>query len=129
MTFRTTTAALLTLLLFAAASAQSAVSSTAYEMYSWKVKNHWYYSILPRGRQLTYEQITTNPSIRRDTDGLRTELKKLAKGTEVFWMSDAPEGASRSTAGPNLEIKHPSRNRIKHIKRICDQLGLRLRLT
>ena len=129
MAFRTTSAALLTLLLFAGASAQSAVSSKAYEMYSWKVKNHWYYSILPRGGQPTYEQITSNPSIRRDADGLRSELKKLAKGTEVFWMSDAPEGARKSTAGPNLEIKHPSRARIKHIKSICDQLGLKVRLT
>jgi len=129
MALRTTSGAVLTLLLCAAVSAQSAVSPGAYDLYSWKVKNHWYYSILPRGGQRTYEQITASPSIKRDASGLRSELRKFAKGTEIYWMSDAPDGARKSSNGPNLEIKHPSRKRIKHIKGICDQLGLRLRLT
>ncbi|HSB08036.1 MAG TPA: hypothetical protein VLM38_00885 [Blastocatellia bacterium] len=117
------------LLLALTAYGQSAVSGSAgYELYSWKIKGHWYYSLLQRRGSKTYQEITANPSLRRDSSGLEAELRKLPKGTEVFWMSDAPSSANRPSTPSNLDIKHPSRQRIKHIRSICNRLGLRLSL-
>ena len=131
MPLKQLTAAFLTLLLIATAFGQSAVSaSSGYELYSWKIKGHWYYSLFPRGGgSRTFEEITTNRAIRRDSSGLESELRKLPKASDVFWMSDAPNGAHRSESRSSVDIKHPSRKRIEHIKGICDKLGIRLRLT
>ncbi len=101
-----------------------------YELYSWKIKGHWYYSLLPgTNRPKTYDEITATSVVRRGAAGLKAGLQKLPKGEEVFWMSDAPAGASKSTAGQSLNVKHPSRQRIKGIKAMCDKLGIKLRLT
>jgi hypothetical protein len=108
--------------------AQTAVKG--YELFSWKVKNHWYYSLLPgTNRPRTYEEITAPGVVRRDAAGLKAELEKLSKGEVVVWMADAPAGASKSAAGQVLNVKHPSRTRIKKIKAICHKLGIRLRLS
>ena len=105
-------------------------SMKGYELYSWKIKGHWYYSLLPgTNRVKTYDEITATSVVRRDAAGLKSELQKLPKGEEVFWLSDAPAGASKSTAGQSLNVKHPSRKRIKGIKAMCDKLGVKLRLT
>jgi hypothetical protein len=118
------------LISFTAFGQTSPTSTKGYELYSWKIKGHWYYSLLPGTDRLkTYGEITAPSVVRRDADGLRSELRKLAKGEEVFWMSDSPAGASKSTTGEVLNVKHPSRKRIKHIKAICDKLGIKLRLT
>jgi hypothetical protein len=101
-----------------------------YELYSWKIKNHWYYSLLPAtNRAKTYEDITASGVVQRDAVGLKAQLKKLPKGEVVSWMSDAPPGAAKSAAGQVLNVKHPSRTRIKNIKAICDKLGIKLRLS
>ena len=105
-------------------------SMKGYELYSWKIKGHWYYSLLPGTNRLkTYVEITAPGVVRRDAAGLKAELQKLPRGEEVFWMSDAPAGASKSAAGQVLNVKHPSRTRIKGIKAICDKLGIKLTLT
>jgi hypothetical protein len=124
-------APLAALLISLTAFSQTSPRSTkGYELYSWKIKGHWYYSLLPGTDRLkTYGEITAPSVVRRDAEGLRSELRKLPKGEEVFWMSDSPSGASKSTTGEVLNVKHPSRKRIKHIKAICDKLGIKLRLT
>lgn len=101
-----------------------------YELYSWKIKGHWYYSLLPGTNRLkSYEEITAPGVVRRDAAGLKAELQKLPRGEEVFWMSDAPAGASKSATGQVLNVKHPSRTRIKGIKSMCEKLGIKLKLT
>jgi hypothetical protein len=123
-------AAVALLLVAVAANAQtSATGAKGYELYSWKVKSHWYYSLLPRSNDSkTFEQITSSASVRRDASGLTSALSKLPKGEEVFWMGDAPAGAIKSATEHGLSLKHPSRKRIKHIKAICDKLGIKLSL-
>lgn len=101
-----------------------------YELYSWKIKGHWYYSLLPgTNRSKTYEEITAPERVKRGESDLKSELQKLPKGEEVFWRSDAPQGIIKPTSGLIVEIKHPSRQRIKNIKAMCDRLGIRLKLT
>lgn len=126
---RTIVAAIALLLVAAAANAQTSAAAKGYELYSWKIKSHWYYSLLPRSNDsTTFEQITASASVRRDTSGLTSALGKLPKGEEVFWMGDAPAGAIMSATEHGLSLKHPSRKRIKHIKAICDKLGIQLKL-
>jgi hypothetical protein len=105
-------------------------SMKGYELYSWKIKGHWYYSLLPgTNRSKSYEEITAPSVVRRDAAGLKAELQKLLRGEEVFWMSGAPAGANKSPTGQLLNVKHPSRNRIKGVKAICENLGIKLRLS
>ncbi len=105
-------------------------SIKGYELYSWKSKGHWYYSLLPgTNRSKSYEEITEPSIVKRDSAGLKAELQKLQKGEEVFWMSDAPDSARKSGAGQLLNVKHPSRKRIEDIKAICDKLGIKLKLS
>lgn len=124
---RSMLAVIVSLLIAAAAPGQT--SQTGYELYSWKIKGHWYYSLLPRSSSSkTYEEITASASVRRDTSGLTSALSKLPGGEEVFWMGDAPAGAIKSATEHGLSLKHPSRKRIKHVKAICDKLGIKLTL-
>ncbi|HXU38027.1 MAG TPA: hypothetical protein VN937_16820 [Blastocatellia bacterium] len=121
-------AAVVLFLVAAAAHAQTSTTG-GYELYSWKIKGHWYYSLLPRSNDSkTFEQITASASVRRDTSGLTSVLSKLPRGEEVFWMGDAPAGAIKSATEHGLSLKHPSRKRIKHIRAICDKLGIKLKL-
>jgi hypothetical protein len=119
------------LLIAAAVSGQTSVAGArGYELYSWKIKSHWYYSLLPRSNSSkTFEEITASASVGRDTSGLTSALSKLPRGEEVFWMGDAPAGAIKSATEHGLSLKHPSRKRIKRIKAICDKLGIKLDLT
>lgn len=123
--------AIATLLLIAApAGGQSSVTGAkGYELYSWKIKGHWYYSLMPRSnRSKTFEEITAPALVRRDTSGLTSAVGELPRGEEVFWMGDAPAGAIKSATDHGLSLKHPSRKRIKRIKAICDKLGIKLNL-
>lgn len=129
--FRRSMIAVIALLLItAAAQSQTSVAGAkGYELYSWKIKSHWYYSLLPRSNDSkTFEKITASASVRRDTSGLTSALSKLPKGEEVFWMGDAPSGAIKAATEHGLSLKHPSRKRIKHIRSICDKLGIKLSL-
>jgi hypothetical protein len=113
------------------ASAQTAQPSLkGYELYSWKIKGHWYYSLLTgTNRTKTYEEITAPGVVKRDASGLKKELQKLPRGEEVFWKADSPPDVTKPASGPLVEMKHPSRKRIKGIKQMCEKLGLRLKLT
>jgi hypothetical protein len=130
--FRSAILAAIALLLIAAAAVPGQTSRTSikgYELYSWKIKSHWYYSLLPRSSSTkTYEEITASSLVRRDTSGLTSALSKLLRGEEVFWMGDAPAGAIKSATEHGLSLEHPSRKRIKRIKSICDKLGIKLSL-
>jgi len=104
-------------------------SMKGYELYSWKVKGKWHYSLLVgTNRTKTYEEIISRNAERIGSKALEAELKKVARGEDVFWMGDAPVGAKRSATSKGFDLKHPSRKRIARIKAICERLGLRLRL-
>lgn len=104
-------------------------SNKGYELYSWKVKGQWHYSLLAgTNRVKSYDEIISRNTERIGIDELEAELKKIPGGTDVFWMGDAPPGAKRSPGARGLDLKHPSRKRIERIKAICDKLGINLKL-
>jgi hypothetical protein len=120
------------ILLLIAAAAQGQVRRPGlkgYELYSWKSKGKWHYSILAgTNRSKTYEEIMLNKDIRVGDVALKSALKNLPRGEEVFWMSDAPANIERPKSGQRVDLKMPSRKRIKSIKAYCDKLGVKLKL-
>lgn len=123
-------AASLLLLVAVAANGQSLQSGMkGYELYSWKVKGKWHYSLLAgTNRSKTYEEIASRQIAPPGDTALKSELKKIPKGEELFWMSDAPPNIEKPKSGRWLDLKMPSRKRIKSIKAYCDKLGIRLKL-
>jgi hypothetical protein len=122
-------AAVVMLMTLAAYGQNSARPMKGYELYSWKVKGRWHYSIHPgTNRAKSYEEITSREAERVGTEAIKEELKKIPKGEEVFWMSAAHPGVKklREKGSPVLEL--PSRKRIKGFKEYCDKLGIRLKL-
>lgn len=99
------------------------------ELYSWKQGNVWYYALFEEGtRAAAYEEIVSEKSAIKGTVALEAALKKLPKGKEILWMSDAPPGIEKPN-GKNLpDLKLPSRQRIKRVKAYCDRLGIKLTL-
>ena len=103
--------------------------SAKYELYSWKQGNVWYYALFEEGsRGAVYEEIISDKSALKGTVALEAALKKLPKGKEISWMSDAPSGIQKPNGKDVPEIKLPSRQRIKRVKAYCDKLGLKLKL-
>lgn len=101
-----------------------------YELYSWKVKGQWHYSLLVgTNRSKSYAEITSPQVERIGIEALKAELKKVPKGEEVFWRSAAHPGVEkpRTKGAPVLEL--PSRQRIKRIKEYCSKLGIKVTLT
>jgi hypothetical protein len=101
-----------------------------YQLFTWKEKGHWHYSLLPgTNRERTYAEITAPPAVIVGTSNFESELKRLPKGTQVLWQSDAPAGIKAPGSGGAMSFKHPSRKRIERIKSVCDKLGIKLSLT
>jgi|SRR5215216_1630414 len=100
-----------------------------YELYSWKSKGKWHYSLLVGTNRLkTYAEITSKRFVRIGDTALKSELKNIPRGAEIFWMSDAPPNLKKPKSGPYFDLKLPSRSRIKGIKSYCDKLGIKLQL-
>ena len=118
------------LLMTSAAWGQSPQQSMkGYELYSWKVKGRWHYSVLAgTNRAKGYDEITSNDTERIGIEALKSELKNIPKGEEVFWRSAAHPGIKKplGKGAPILEL--PSRKRINRIKAYCSKLGIRLKL-
>lgn len=99
-----------------------------YELYSWKENGKWHYSLLPgTNRTKSLEEITKNGDIKIGDSALKDKLKELAKGEQVFWMSDAPIGVTMPL-GESSSMKLPSRKRIESFIAYCNKLGIRLTL-
>jgi hypothetical protein len=106
---------------------QSEDQSKGYELYSWKVKGTWHYSLLSgTNRELKRQEILSNPKIKIGDSALRSELKRLPRGEKVFWMSDAPKGVATPSGKRTTSFKQPSRKRIARLKKYCESIGIEL---
>ncbi|MEW6208682.1 MAG: hypothetical protein AB1631_09970 [Acidobacteriota bacterium] len=118
--------------LFASIIATVGVSrqgNARYELYSWKQGSVWHYALFEEGtRAGSYEELISNRSALKGTAALEAALKKLPKGKEVLWMSDAPQGMGKPDGKVVPDISLPSRQRIKRVKAYCDKLGIKLTL-
>ncbi|HMG36995.1 MAG TPA: hypothetical protein VKM94_23895 [Blastocatellia bacterium] len=100
-----------------------------YEMYSWKVKGTWHYSLVEGvGRVKKYSDVIHSPILARGTSGLEEVLTKLQRGDEIIWMSDVPSGVQKPGSVSALSFKQPSGKRVKRWIDRCSRLGIRLTL-
>jgi len=124
---RQTISTAVALLVMLTVSTQAAQAMKGYELYSWKVKGRWHYSVLEgTNRAKGYEEITSQGNERIGIDTLKDELKKLPRGAEVFWMSAAHAGVTKPQGKGSPILELPSRQRIKRIKADCEKLGIKL---
>jgi len=115
------------LLVMLTVSARAAQAMKGYELYSWKVKGRWHYSLIDgTNRAKSYEEITSKDNERIGLAALKDELKKLPRGAEVYWMSAAHAGVIKPQAKGSPILELPSRQRIKGIKGDCEKLGIKL---
>lgn len=120
-------AAAIVLLTVLGVPAQASQAMKGYELYSWKVNGRWHYTVLAgTNRARSYDEITSKDNERNGIAALKDELKKLPRGTEVFWMSAAHTGVAKPQAKGSPILELPSRQRIKRIKADCEKLGIRL---
>src|SRR5262249_44397273 len=111
----------------ASALAQSATPTKGYELYSWKLKGHWHYALLPKtDHPKTTAEVTAKETERVGMDAIKQELKSLPSGETVTWMSAVP-GTSRQRVGKTV-VQLPSRHRINRLKAYCEKVGVTLSL-
>ena len=114
---------------FAAYGQNSKQSMKGYELYSWKVKGRWHYSIhAGTNRAKSYDEITSSGTERIGIEAIKDELKKIPKGEEVFWRSAAHPGIEKPRAKGSPILELPSRKRIKEIRAYCNKLSIKLKL-
>lgn len=122
-------AAILLLITVTAYGQNAGQSMKGYELYSWKVKGRWHYSIQAgTNRAKSYDEITSSEAERIGIEALKDELKKIPKGEEVFWRSAAHPGIKKPLSKGSAILELPSRKRIKEIRSYCNKLGIRLKL-
>ena len=122
-------AVIVLLITFTAYGQNSEQSMKGYELYSWKVKGRWHYSIhAGTNRAKSYEEITSSGAERIGIEAIKEELKKIPKGEEVFWRSAAHPGVKKPLAKGSPILELPSRKRIKYFRAYCNKLGIKLKL-
>ena len=100
-----------------------AESAKGWEMYSWKEKDNWFFSLQKRtDRRKTNEEITEKKTKIEGLAALKEELKKLAKRQTVMWNIGAIVGPEKDSN----KVSDPSEEMQKEIEKVCDAAGLKL---
>jgi hypothetical protein len=90
-----------------------------YELYSWKFRGEWYFSLLVGTNRLKSRKEVTSLKVRvKGVEALKLRLNRLSRGEEVSWS----EGLI-----PRMVL--PSDNIIKEVETYCNQQGLILRVS
>ena len=94
-------------------------SMKGYELYSWKFRGEWYFSLLVGTNRLKSRKEVTSLKVRvKGVEALKLRLNRLSRGEEVSWS----EGLI-----PRMVL--PSDNIIKEVETYCNQHGLILRVS
>jgi len=94
-------------------------SMKGYELYSWKFRGEWYFSLLVGTNRLKSRKEVTSLKVRvKGVEALKLRLNRIARGEEVSWS----EGLI-----PQMVL--PSDNIIKEVETYCNQHGLILRVS
>jgi hypothetical protein len=93
-------------------------SMKGYELYSWKIRGDWYFSLLVGTNRLKTRNEITSPKVRlQGVEALRRKLKQLAKGEEVSW-----------SAGLVPRTVLPPKRIIDEVKSYCEERGIIVRV-
>ena len=100
-----------------------------YELYSWRRDGNWHFSLVQgTNRRKTYEEITSDKIALKGNSGLKAQLDKLPKGSEVIWTTGIDPMVIKSTTGKNPKLELPSGKRVRKIKKYCEKIGIKLTL-
>ncbi|MEP6787900.1 MAG: hypothetical protein ABJB40_05680 [Acidobacteriota bacterium] len=89
-----------------------------YELYSWKFRGKWYFSLLVGTNRIkSRKEVTSLRVCVKGMKALKLRLNRLARGEEVSWSE-----------GLIPRIVLPSDNIIKEVETYCNQHGLILRV-
>ncbi|HKQ99344.1 MAG TPA: hypothetical protein VJT09_01650 [Pyrinomonadaceae bacterium] len=93
-------------------------SMKGYELYSWKVRGEWYFSLLVGTNRLkTYKEVTS-PKVRlKGVTALKSKLAQLSEGEEVSWAA---------TLAPRTIL--PPDGIIEDLRSYCERHGIILRV-
>lgn len=119
------------ILISVAALAQSPQPAMkGYELYSWRLDGKWRYSLVEgTNRRKSYEEITSDKITLKGSSGLKAQLEKLPKGSQVIWTTGIDPAVIKSANGKNPKLELPSGKRVRKIKKYCDKIGIKLTLS
>ncbi|HEX8708697.1 MAG TPA: hypothetical protein VF723_10685 [Pyrinomonadaceae bacterium] len=96
--------------------AARARSMKGHELYSWRARGGWYFSLLVGTNRLkSYAEVTSRRVRIGGVAALKRELGKLPAGEEVFWSS----GRLRGLSLPPPRI-------VEELRAYCERRGVRL---
>jgi hypothetical protein len=126
---RSILASLIILIAFAALAQTPQPAMKGYELYSWKRDGNWYFSIVEgTNRRKSYEEVTSDKIILKGMSGLKAQLDKLPKGSEVIWATGIDPTVIKSANGKTPKLELPSGKRVRKVKKYCDKIGIKLTL-
>lgn len=98
--------------------ASLAPSMKGYELYSWKVRGRWHFSLLVGTNRLKNRKEVTQSKVRLEgVEALKRKLNLLAKGEQLTWSTDLVPG----TVLPPMEI-------IEAVRAYCNRRSIILRM-
>ncbi len=93
-------------------------SMKGYELYSWKTRGQWYFSlVIGTNRQKTYREVTSAKARVKGIAGLKRKLDLLSRGEEIFWSTHLMR-----------RMTLPPRDMINEVVDYCRERGLVLRV-
>lgn len=103
-------------------------SETGWELYSWKIEDHWKYSILIGTNRLkTYEEVTTNKIVVTGEEKLKEILKQFPEGEYITWIGQGWLERCWQSDYKNLELAPAII--IEEISQYCNEMKLILYVT
>jgi hypothetical protein len=93
-------------------------SMKGYELYSWKTRGQWYFSLVTgTNRQKTYLEVTSAKARVKGIEGLKRKLDLLSRGEEISWSTHLMR-----------RMALPPRDIINEVVDYCRERGLVLRV-
>jgi len=103
-------------------------SASGWELYSWKIVDHWKYSILiGTDRLKTYKEVNTSKILVTGEEKLKEILKLFPEGENITWIGQGWLERCWQSDYKNLEL--PPEIILEDIKDYCNEIKLILYVT
>ena len=103
-------------------------STSGWELYSWKIENHWKYSILiGTSRTKTYEEVTTSKLMVKSEVKLKEILRLFPEDEQITWIGKG--WLERCWQGNYNNLELPPEMIIEDIRCYCREIKIILYVT
>lgn len=103
-------------------NAQQLSSFKGWELYSWKDKDGWKFSLLHGTNRNKFIEEITDPKATMTLPRLKAQLEKLAPGEEVFWT----DGLNVAKSTSQCRLQMPDAACVKEVETVCSTRKLHL---